>query len=206
MVAEKGMLIVVSAPSGTGKGAIIKKLLIEDKNITHSVSATTREPRKGEKDGVSYFFMNKSDFKKMITKGALIEWDEYCGNYYGTPKKYIDDVTAAGGDVILDITVAGAVNIKKECPEAVMIFVLPPSIKELERRIKDRGTDSTADISSRLEFAYSEFNNIGDYEYAVVNDNLDTAVEEVKAIIAAERMKYKRNPLILDNLYKGDLK
>ena len=205
-MAEKGMLIVVSAPSGTGKGAIIEKLLADDNNITHSVSATTRKPRKGEKDGVSYFFLKRPEFEEMIEQGALIEWDEYVGNYYGTPKKFIEDTTAAGGDVILDITVPGAVNIKKECPEAVMIFVLPPSIDELERRIKARGTDSARSISNRLEKAYAEFKHVGEYEYVVVNDDLDACVAEVKTIIASERMKYSRNPSIMDKLYKGDLK
>lgn len=205
-MAEKGILIVVSAPSGTGKGAIIEKLLADDKNITHSVSATTRQPRKGETDGVSYYFLSRSEFEKMISEKALIEWDEYVGNYYGTPRKYIDEKTAAGGDVILDITVAGAVNIKKECPEAVMIFVLPPSIEELERRITSRGTDSAEAIKNRLDYAYAEFKHVDKYEYVVVNDDLDTAVGEIKDIIAAERMKYNRNPSILDKLYKGDIK
>lgn len=205
-MAEKGMLIVVSAPSGTGKGAIIEKLLRDDKNIAHSVSATTRSPRKGEIEGISYFFMDQIKFKEMITKDALIEWDVYCGNYYGTPKKYIEKVTSAGEDVILDITVAGAVNIKKKCPEAVMIFVLPPSIKELERRITARGTDGPDAIKKRLEYAYAEFKHVKNYEYIVVNDDLDKAVLNVKNIIMAERMKYTRNPSILDKLYKGDLK
>ena len=200
------MLIVVSAPSGTGKGAIIEKLLENDKSITHSVSATTRTPREGEKDGVSYYFIDTLKFEKMISKGELLEWDEYCDNYYGTPKKYIDDITSKGDDVILDITVAGAVNIKKECPEAVMIFVLPPSIKELERRITGRGTDSPESIKNRLDYAYAEFKHVDDYEYVVVNDNLEIAVREVENIIMAERMKYTRNPSILDKLYKGDLK
>lgn len=205
-MAEKGMLIVVSAPSGTGKGAIIEKLLADDSNITHSVSVTTRAPRKGEVDGVSYYFVSKPEFKKMIANHELIEWDEYVDNYYGTPKKYIDEVTSKGGDVILDITVAGAVNIKKECPEAVMIFVLPPSIKELERRITGRGTDTPEAIKSRLEYAYAEFRHVEKYEYVVVNDNLKIAVDEVKTIVAAERMKYTRNPSILGKLYEGDIK
>ena len=205
-MAEKGILIVVSAPSGTGKGAIIEKLLKDDKNISHSVSATTRTPRKGEKDGVSYYFINKPEFEEMISKGELLEWDEYCDNYYGTPKKYINEITSKGGDVILDITVAGAVNIKKECPEAVMIFVLPPSIIELERRITGRGTDSPKSIKNRLDYAYAEFKHVDNYEYVVVNDDLEIAVKEVENIVTAERMKYTRNPSILDKLYKGDLK
>ncbi len=142
----------------------------------------------------------------MISKGELLEWDEYCDNYYGTPKKYINEITSKGGDVILDITVAGAVNIKKECPEAVMIFVLPPSIIELERRITGRGTDSPKSIKNRLDYAYAEFKHVDNYEYVVVNDDLEIAVKEVENIVTAERMKYTRNPSILDKLYKGDLK
>lgn len=205
-MAEKGMLIVVSAPSGTGKGAIIEKLLENDKNIVHSVSATTRTPRKGEKDGVSYYFIDKPEFEDMISNNDLLEWDKYCDNYYGTPKKYIDEITSKGGDVILDITVAGAVNIKREWPEAVMIFVLPPSIKELERRITGRGTDSAEAIKSRLDYAYAEFKHVDKYEYVVVNDDLNIAVKEVENIVISERMKYTRNPSIMDKLYKGDLK
>lgn len=205
-MSEKGLLIVVSAPSGTGKGAIIEKLIEDDKNITHSVSATTRQPRKGETDGVSYFFMDRTGFEKMIDDRELIEWDEYVGNYYGTPKKYIVDMTEAGKDVILDITVAGAVNIKEQWPEAVMIFVLPPSIEELERRITGRGTDTKEAIKNRLDQAYGEFRFVENYEYVIVNDDLDVAVDDVKTIINAERMKYTRNPSIMDNLYKGDKK
>lgn len=205
-MAEKGMLIVVSAPSGTGKGAIIERLLSDDGNIRHSVSATTRAPRKGEKDGVNYFFMERNDFEEMIARKELLEWDEYCGNYYGTPGKYIKEATDRGIDVVLDITVAGAIIIKKNFDDAVMIFVLPPSLDELESRIRNRGTEDDESLKKRLEYAYSEFRHVGDYEYVVVNDDLDTAVDEVTTIIEAERMKYRRNPSILDGLYKGELK
>ncbi|MFO7611901.1 MAG: guanylate kinase [Clostridia bacterium] len=205
-MAEKGMLIVVSAPSGTGKGAIIEKLIDNDPNIRHSVSATTRKPRKGEKEGISYFFKTRNEFEKMIKDGALVEWDEYCGNYYGTPRVYIEETTAESLDVVLDITVAGAVDIKRGWPGAVMIFVLPPSLEELEKRIKSRGTEDEEAIRKRLEYSYSEFRHVDKYEYIVVNDDLNLAVLEVETIISAERMKYTRNPSVLDNLYKGELK
>jgi guanylate kinase len=205
-MAEKGMLIVVSAPSGTGKGAIIERLLADDPNIKHSVSATTREPRNGETDGVSYFFKVKEEFEKMIEDEELLEWDEYCGNYYGTPRQYINETTIQGIDVILDITVAGAISIKRNYSDAVMIFVLPPSIAELEKRITNRGSEDEKSLKQRLAYAYSEFKHVSEYEYVVVNDNLETAVGEVKTIIHAERMKYSRNPSIMDELYKGEIR
>ncbi len=205
-MAEKGMLIVVSAPSGTGKGAIIERLMADDQNIKHSVSATTRNPRDGEIEGVSYFFKIKEDFLEMISKKELLEWDEYCGNYYGTPRQYINETTDMGIDVILDITVAGAISIKRNYSDAVMIFVLPPSISELEKRITNRGSENEESLKQRLAYAYSEFQHVGEYEYIVVNDDLEKAVEDVKTIISAERMKYERNPSIMDELYKGEIK
>lgn len=205
-MAEKGMLIIVSAPSGTGKGAIIEGLAKQDPNIIHSVSATTREPRKGEKDGKSYFFVTTDKFRSMIEKKELLEWDEYCGNFYGTPKKFILDSMEKGQDVILDITVAGAVDIKKEFPEAIMIFVLPPSLEELRKRIGNRGTEDEQSISKRMKSAYSEIRQVENYEYVLINDELGKAISEAGTIIAAERMKYKRNLSIIDKLYKGELK
>jgi len=205
-MAERGILIVVSAPSGTGKGAIIDRLMSDDDNIRHSVSATTRDPRNGEEDGVSYFFTDREAFMDMIQGNKLLEWDEYCGNYYGTPRDYIEETTGRGVDVILDITVAGAISIKRNYPDAVMIFVLPPSIDELERRIKYRGSEDEVSLKNRLDYAYSEFQHVGEYEYVVVNDDLETAVDEVKTIVAAERMKYSRNPSIMDELYKGEIR
>ncbi len=205
-MAEKGMLIVVSAPSGTGKGAIINRLIKQDKLISHSVSATTRKPRKGEKDGKSYFFVSIDDFREMIEEHELLEWDEYCGNFYGTPKKYIMDTIEGGRDIILDITVAGAVDIKKEFPDTVMIFVLPPSIEELKRRISKRGTEDDRSIEKRIASAYAEIKNIEIYDYVLINDKLEEAVVKAGTIIAAERMKFKRNPSITKILYKGELK
>ena len=195
-----GMLIVVSAPSGTGKGAIIKKLLDYDKNIKYSVSATTRQPRKGEKDGENYIFLSKDEFENMITHKELVEWDEYCGNYYGTPKKYIDRVTEKGLDVVLEITVAGGLDVKKMCPDAIMIFVLPPSMDELKRRITSRGTEEPAVIEKRLEKAYKELDHLKFYEYVVINDDLEHAVKQILEIINSERLKYFRNKDILNKI------
>ena len=195
-----GMLIVVSAPSGTGKGAIIKKLLDYDKNIKYSVSATTRQPRKGEKDGENYIFLSKDEFENMITHKELVEWDEYCGNYYGTPKKYIDRVTEKGLDVVLEITVAGGLDVKKMCPDAIMIFVLPPSMDELKRRITSRGTEEPAVIEKRLEKAYKELDHLKFYEYVVINDDLEHAVKQILEIINSERLKYFRNKDIVNKI------
>jgi guanylate kinase len=199
-MASEGMLIIVSAPSGTGKGAIIKRLTGGDNNIKYSVSATTRKPRAGETDGENYHFMNKEQFEDMITQKQLVEWDQYCGNYYGTPKKYIDEMTEKGTDVILEITVAGGVDVKKMYPDAVMIFVLPPSISELRRRITNRGTETPEDIENRLEKAYKELDYMKYYDYVVINDDLEKAVGQIREIINAERLKYFRNMDILNKI------
>jgi guanylate kinase len=205
-MAEKGMLIIVSAPSGTGKGAIIEGLVKQDPKIIHSVSATTREPRNDEEEDKSYFFISTDEFRHMIEKKELLEWDEYCGNFYGTPKQFILDSIEKGQDVILDITVAGALDIKKEFPEAIMIFVLPPSLEELKKRIGNRGTEDEQSINKRMKSAYSEIRQVENYEYVLINDKLEKAISEAGTIIAAERMKYKRNLSIIDKLYKGELK
>lgn len=205
-MAEKGLLIVVSAPSGTGKGAIIDGVTKQDSAIYHSVSATTRKPRKGETEGKSYFFVSTDKFQEMIEKHDFLEWDEYCGHFYGTPKKYIMDNIESGKDTILDITVAGAVDLKKDFPDAVMIFVLPPSIKELKRRISKRGTEDDSLIEKRIATAYSEIKQIKIYDYVLINDKLEEAISKARTIIAAERMKYKRNTSITEKLYKGELK
>jgi len=196
-VSRRGLLIIVSAPSGTGKGAIIKKLIEKDDNIKYSISCTTREPRKNEVDNVNYFFVNRENFEKMIISKQLIEWDEYIGNYYGTPKKYIEKMTDKGKDVILEITVEGAVNVKELWEDAVMIFLLPPSLKELKRRIVGRNTEAENIIEKRMNKAKHELEYVSDYEYVVINDNLEHATNEVLGIIRAERLKCKRNENII---------
>lgn len=199
-MAEQGMLIIVSAPSGTGKNAIINELVKKDKNIKYSISATTRSPRNGEKNKINYFFITKEKFETMIINKELVEWDKYVDNYYGTPRKYIDECNKKGSDVILEITVSGAIDVKDLYPDAVMIYVLPPSMKELERRISKRGTEDVITIEKRMEKAKSELYYISDYEYVVINDDLDVAVEEISQIIKSERLKYTRNENILNKI------
>jgi len=197
---NKGLLIIVSAPSGTGKGAIIKQLIEKDSNIRYSISATTREPRNNEVNNINYFFVSRPEFEKMIINKELIEWDEYVGNYYGTPKIFIEEMTSKGLDVILEITVEGALNVKELWADAVMIFLLPPSLTELRKRILGRNTENIDLINKRLEKAEHEMEYVNNYEYVVINDNLDVAVNEVLGIIKSERLKYNRNRNILKGI------
>ena len=163
---NKGLLIIVSAPSGTGKGAIIKQLIEKDSNIRYSISATTREPRNNEVNNINYFFVSRPEFEKMIINKELIEWDEYVGNYYGTPKVFIEEMTNKGLDVILEITVEGALNVKELWADAVMIFLLPPSLVELRKRILGRDTENIDLINKRLEKAEHEM------EYVIIMNML----------------------------------
>ncbi len=201
-MSQLGMLIIVSAPSGTGKNAVIKELIKKDTNIFYSVSATTRDPRNKEENGVNYFFVSRDEFEKMIINKQLIEWDEFVNNYYGTPKKFIEDMTKKGKDVILEITVEGAVNVKEMWPEAVMIYLLPPSMDELKKRITNRNTECVDSINERMKSAGSELHYVNDYEYVVVNDNLAYAVDQVLEIVHAERLKTIRNKNIVNKLIR----
>lgn len=196
---RKGLLIIVSGPSGTGKGSILS-LLKKTQEFRFSVSATTREPRAGECDGINYFFKSTDEFREMIKNGELIEWDEYCGNFYGTPRKYVDDTINAGIDVILEITVEGAVNIKNLYPDCVSVFILPPSFAELKRRIETRATEKPVIIQERVDAAYKEINFVDKYDYVLINDKLEDAAKELYCIITAEKLKYNRNKDILKYL------
>lgn len=201
-MSQLGMLIIVSAPSGTGKNAVIKELMKVDKNIFYSVSVTTRTPRNKEKNGVNYFFESRDEFEKMIINKQLIEWDEYVNNYYGTPKKFIEEMTNEGKDVILEITVEGAINVKEMWPEAVMIYLLPPSMSELRKRITCRNTECEDSINQRMISAEKELDYVNDYEYVVINDDLSYAVNQVEEIIRAERLKTIRNKNIVNKLIR----
>ena len=188
-----GQLIVISAPSGAGKGTIIKELIKNDpKNRWLSVSATSRLPREGDKDGETYYFITKEEFEKRINDGYFLEYTNYAGNYYGTPKGYIKDKINQGFDVILEIEIEGATNIKKLVPEAIFIFIMPPSLKELVRRLKKRGTETNEKIIRRFNVAYKEVNEVTKYNYVVVNDKLEEAVEKVEAILKAEKCRVDR--------------
>ena len=190
---KAGQLIVISAPSGAGKDTVVKELMKKDGNNKWiSVSATSRLPREGEKDGVDYYFLTKEDFEKKIEEGFFIEYTNYTGNYYGTPKKYIKEKLDEGIDVILIIEIEGASNIKKLVPEAIFIFIMPPSLKELVRRLKNRGTETNEKILKRFHTAYKEINDVTKYNYVVVNDKLDEAVDKVSAILKAEKCSVNR--------------
>lgn len=190
---NSGQLIVISAPSGAGKDTVVKELMKRDgNNLWVSVSATSRSPREGEKEGVDYYYLSKEDFEKKIEEGFFIEYTNYAGNYYGTPKKYIKDKIDQGIDVILIIEIEGASNIKKLVPEAIFIFIMPPSLKELVRRLKTRGTETNEKIMKRFHEAYKEVNDVSKYNYVVVNDKLDEAVDKVEAILKAEKCRVDR--------------
>ncbi len=188
---KKGTLIVLSGPSGVGKSTVIAELLSERTDIYFSVSFTTRQPRPGEVDGVNYNFVTRPEFERMIRDNELLEYAEYVGNYYGTSLKVIRDRLEQGQDVLLDIEVQGAATVKTKCPEAVLIFILPPSLEELAHRLQARSTDSEDAIVKRLERAREECSEIGRYDYLVVNDSVIAAVGEIVSILTAEGCRVK---------------
>ena len=178
-----GLLFIVSGFSGAGKGTIMKELLRRYDNYALSVSATTRKPRPGEVHGKDYFFISREEFEKMIREDALIEYATYAGNYYGTPRKYVEEMMAAGKDVILEIEVQGAQKIKEKMPETERIFVTPPSAEELRRRLTDRGSETEEEIEKRLRRAVEEASYMPLYDYILVNDDLDRAVTELHSLV-----------------------
>lgn len=190
---SKGLLIVVSGPSGAGKGTICKELLKNNSQIKVSISATTRGPRIGEEDGVNYFFIEKDKFENMIDKNEFLEYATVYDNYYGTPKQYVMDSLKNGNDVLLEIDIVGALQIKDRFDDAVFIFILPPSLEELKNRIIGRGTESLSDIEKRHGSAIAEIEQVIKYDYAVVNDDVSRAVQDIEAIIRAEKCKVLRN-------------
>lgn len=189
---KKGVLLVVSAPAGCGKDTILEKVLEKDDNIFYSVSATSRAMRPGEKDGVSYYFKSREEFEKMIESGELLEYTEYCGNYYGTPKKAVVDMLEQGKDVVLKIEIEGAANVKKIFPEAVMVFILPPSMNELDRRLHKRGTEDEETIKKRLLTAKTELEAANAYDFAIVNGDLDEAVDLFMSVVKGQRFTIDR--------------
>ncbi len=192
MVKRKGLLLVVSGPSGAGKGTICKALLNKNDQIKLSVSATTRKPRTGEVDGVNYFFIEKEKFTTMIENGEFLEYAQIYDNFYGTPKAAIMECLEKGQDVILEIEMQGARQIKDVCPDGVFIFVLPPSLEELKNRIVGRGTETAEEIEKRFSCAFDEINRIVDYDYFIVNDNVEKSVKQVESIILSEKNKVTR--------------
>ena len=190
---EKGLLIVVSGPSGAGKDSIINEVLKKkETNAWVSISMTSRQPRGQEENGKDYFFVTREEFEENIQKGNLLEYAEYNGNYYGTPKHKIDEYLDKGIDVILIIEIQGALQIKELIPEALFIFIMPPSMEELKKRLVNRGTDSEDKIISRFKTAYQEINEVTKYNYVVINDELDKATDKVSAILMAEKCRVDR--------------
>ena len=184
---KKGLLLVVSGPSGVGKGTLMKLLLEKNPNLRLSVSATTRSPRPGEVDGESYFFLTRPQFDALIAEDGFLEYAIYGDNCDGTPKKMVEDARAVGQDVILEIEVQGAMQIREKCPDAVLIFILPPSYEELKNRLIGRHTEPTEVVERRLATAKRELLRAGEYDYAVVNDQLETAAEQLLAVIEAAK-------------------
>lgn len=191
---SKGILIVLSGFSGSGKGTIMKELMKKySEQYALSISATTRSPRPGETDGVEYFFKTKEQFEKMIADDELIEYAKYVDNYYGTPKAYVEEQLAAGKDVILEIEIQGALKVKEKFPEAMLVFIMPPSAEELKRRLVGRGTEDAQTIQARLKRAGEEADSIQQYDYTVINDTVENCVETLHALIQSQRARVKNH-------------
>lgn len=197
---DKGILVVVSGFSGAGKGTLMKQLLKTYDNYALSVSMTTRKPRAGEEDGREYFFVSAETFEEKIAQGELVEYARYCDNYYGTPRAYVEKQLENGKDVILEIEIQGALKIKERFPQALLLFVMPPSVKELERRLLGRGTETSEVIAARLSRAGEEAEGIEKYDYLVINDDLDTCVAQMHALIQGAHNAPLRNEEFIEEI------
>lgn len=188
---KKGQLIVVSGPSGVGKGTVLKEYLNSRDGIAYSVSATTRQPRPGEENGIHYYFLSREEFERTAAEGGMLEYASYNGNYYGTPKAPVEQQRNQGNDVVLEIEVQGALQVKKSCPDALLIFVAPPSFEELKNRLTGRQTEDAKTVENRLNIARQELKCAGEYDYIIVNDTVEQAVQRLGQIISANR--YNKN-------------
>ena len=195
---KKGLLIVISGASGTGKGTVCKELLARERGVAFSVSATSRAPREGEQDGREYYFRTRAEFEAMIAEGAFLEYADVYGNYYGTPLAPIEARRSAGEDILLEIDTQGALNVMERCPDGTFIFLLPRSLEELRRRITGRGTESEESLARRLAAARDEIRLGRRYRYAVLNDTVEDATARIQTILAAERLRADMNPTQFD--------
>lgn len=190
---QQGILVVVSGFSGAGKGTLMKELLKRYDNYALSVSATTRQPREGEKDGEDYFFVNREYFQQMIEEGRLVEYAQYVNHYYGTPRDYVEKKMAEGKDVILEIEIQGALKVKEKFPQTLLLFITPPNASILRERLIGRGTETMDVIESRMQRAAEEAEGMQEYDYLIINDDLDTCVQEMHNIIEGEHNRSFRN-------------
>lgn len=204
-MSKKGILTILSGFSGSGKGTLIKRLMEEHDQYALSVSATTRKPREGERDGEAYFFRTREEFERMIQEDALLEYAKYVDNYYGTPKDYVEEKLAEGKDVILEIEIQGALQIKKKRPDTLMLFVTPPNAEILKERLTGRGTETEEVILSRLRRAASEAEGIEQYDYLVINDDLEECVKSLHQIIQKEHFRTFRNAELIETI-REDMK
>lgn len=201
----KGLLVVLSGPSGAGKGTVCKALLTRHPEVALSISCTTRSPRNNEKEGVNYFFKSEEEFKDLIRQDEFLEHACVYGNYYGTPKSFVAQKLEEGSDVMLEIDVQGALRAKKIFPDGILIFLVPPSMEELERRIRGRGTESEEQIQTRLGKAKSEMEQVERYDYVIVNDHIERVVDEIESIIEAEKLKVKRAKKEFEDMRRKNL-
>ncbi len=202
---SRGILTVVSGFSGAGKGTLMKELLQQYDNYALSVSCTTRQPREGEVDGVHYFFKTKEEFETMIAEGGFLEHARYVDNYYGTPRAYVEEMLEQGKDVILEIEIQGALNVRNIVPDVLLLFVTPPSAEELERRLVNRGTETPEVIRARMNRAVEEAEFMGSYDYLVINDDLQTCVKEMHELIQSQKNRTSRCTDMIDKM-KQELK
>ena len=200
---DKGLLLVISGPAGSGKGTVIKMLMERDGDFAYSVSATTRAPRPGEVDGKNYYFVTREEFEERIRSGGMIEHTSYCGNFYGTPKKEAEEMLRAGKNLILEIEVEGAMNIKRLYPDSVTVFILPPDYETLRSRLVGRGTNAADDIERRMKKALYEFTLVKNYDYAVVNHSgmADCTAEAIASIVESEKHRVSRAPGAVEEMF-----
>ena len=203
-MSKRGLLVIFSGPSGSGKGTVLQSLLTERPDVAVSISATTRQPRPGEQDGVHYFFRQREEFEQMIREDQLLEYAEYSGNYYGTPLSFIEQQRQQGRHVVLEIEVQGAKKVMAKCPEAVSVFILPPSFAVLEKRLRRRATDSEEAVQKRLAAARGEILQAADYDYMVVNDALEDCVSDLEAVLQGEKCRSARAGNLIEEVLKNE--